>query len=231
MSSRYTIAALLAGSLVAAPAFAQTPAPKGSASQPPAAGQPAAGQPGQARAAQQPLAAPSPGQMLGSDLEGTSVYGANNENIGDISDVVIDREGRVVAVIVGVGGFLGIGEKDVAVPFRALEITAAAPAAGTGAAGMTGMTGTTGTAASQGTGTTASQGTGTAASRGTVNPDRIVLRGMTRADLENAPEFRSEGRAGTTTGAAGQPGGGAMSPAGTRPQGGAAQPGTGTPAR
>jgi hypothetical protein len=49
--------------------------------------------------------------------------GANDQNIGEINDVLFDSGGMVKGVVVGVGGFLGIGEKDVAVPFRALNIT------------------------------------------------------------------------------------------------------------
>jgi sporulation protein YlmC with PRC-barrel domain len=60
-------------------------------------------------------------QMLASELIGTKVISANNESIGDINDVIVDRNGQAVAAIVGVGGFLGIGEKDVAVPFKSLE--------------------------------------------------------------------------------------------------------------
>ena len=60
-------------------------------------------------------------QMLASELIGTKVISANNESIGDINDVIVDRNGQAVAAVVGVGGFLGIGEKDVAVPFKSLE--------------------------------------------------------------------------------------------------------------
>ena len=59
----------------------------------------------------------------GSKLIGASVYGQNNASIGDISDVLIGSDGRIQAVVVGVGGFLGVGSKDVAVPFNALNIT------------------------------------------------------------------------------------------------------------
>ena len=57
------------------------------------------------------------------------MYGANNENIGEINDVLINRNGQVVAVIIGVGGFLGIGEKDVAVPMSMLLFQPGAVAA------------------------------------------------------------------------------------------------------
>src|SRR6478609_6969685 len=60
-------------------------------------------------------------QMMASDLIGTRVVSSNNESIGDINDVIVDRNGQVMAAVVGVGGFLGIGEKNVAVPYDSLE--------------------------------------------------------------------------------------------------------------
>jgi sporulation protein YlmC with PRC-barrel domain len=50
------------------------------------------------------------------------VYDNQNNKIGDVKDILLDKEGRVSAVIIGVGGVLGIGEKDVAVPFNALKV-------------------------------------------------------------------------------------------------------------
>jgi len=49
-----------------------------------------------------------------------SVKNASNETIGDINDVLIGSDGKVAAIIVGVGGFLGMGEKNVALPFDQL---------------------------------------------------------------------------------------------------------------
>ena len=50
-----------------------------------------------------------------------SVYDASDNKIGEIDDALIDKEGRVTAVIIGVGGFPGMGEKDVAVPFSSVQ--------------------------------------------------------------------------------------------------------------
>jgi len=50
------------------------------------------------------------------------VYDTQENKIGDVNDILLDADGKVAAVIVGVGGFLGVGEKDVAVPFKALKI-------------------------------------------------------------------------------------------------------------
>lgn len=62
----------------------------------------------------------SHGQILATTLIGQTLYngtGDNAENIGDVNDVVIGPDGTAEAVVVGVGGFLGMGEKDVAVDF------------------------------------------------------------------------------------------------------------------
>ena len=48
--------------------------------------------------------------------------GPDDKSIGDINDVLIDKDGQVTAVVVGVGGFLGVGEKNVALPFQALNV-------------------------------------------------------------------------------------------------------------
>ena len=52
-----------------------------------------------------------------------NVYDPSDNKIGEIQDVLLDREGKATALIIGVGGFLGIGEKDVAVPFNAVRVT------------------------------------------------------------------------------------------------------------
>ena len=59
--------------------------------------------------------------VMASSLIGSTVYSSANENIGDINDVVLAKDGKVLAVIIGVGGFLGLGEKDVAVPMDRLQ--------------------------------------------------------------------------------------------------------------
>lgn len=159
MLKSYATAFLMATALVAAPAWAQTsPAP---------AGQPAGGQAGAANI--QFITESRPDMWPASQLEGVNVYNDRNENIGDINDVLIDRQGKVEAVVIGVGGFLGIGDRNVAVPFNALRWemtepnTAGGGGAGTGAAG-TGTGGVAGIGAGGATGTTA--GTGTVGSGG-----------------------------------------------------------------
>jgi sporulation protein YlmC with PRC-barrel domain len=52
-----------------------------------------------------------------------NVYDPNNNKIGEIMDVLVDQSGKISTLIVGVGGFLGAGEKDVAVPFEEVHTT------------------------------------------------------------------------------------------------------------
>jgi len=61
--------------------------------------------------------------FLASKFIGKTVYSTNNENVGDINDLLVGPNGQVKAAVVGVGGFLGIGEKDVAVPLDKLSMT------------------------------------------------------------------------------------------------------------
>ncbi len=69
------------------------------------------------------MTAPQPGQWRASKLEGLDVYNQNNEKIGDISELIVDNSGKVQAVVIGVGGFLGIGERHVALPPSAVVLT------------------------------------------------------------------------------------------------------------
>ena len=154
-------------------------------------------------------------QMMASKLIGTSVVSTNNEAIGDVNDVIVDRGGQAMAVVIGVGGFLGIGEKDVAVPFQALDFNAtpsqvsgngASPSASPATTGSTGssqqdsasnrQTATTGNTGNPGR----SADAGAASSNTTENgvPQRVVLK-MTKAELQAAPTFRASGQGGSGT--------------------------------
>jgi len=191
------VAALLAGS-----AMAQTTAP----TQPVGSGQVMTQMP--------------PDLMRGSRLMGIDVYGADNQKIGDIDEVLVDRQGKIHGLVVGVGGFLGIGQKDVAIPFEQVqwlsnqEVQASSNAnqgSGSGvntaggvtvpstATGGTNQPATTGSTAAGGTGgmtggaapAGSSAGAGGAAGSGNDpnTPARAMVK-MTKADLQNAPEFR-----------------------------------------
>jgi sporulation protein YlmC with PRC-barrel domain len=61
--------------------------------------------------------------MTVTDWYKQDVYDPNDAKIGQIMDVLVDKSGRVSTLIVGVGGFLGAGEKDVAVPFLDVSAT------------------------------------------------------------------------------------------------------------
>jgi len=91
--------------------------------------------PGQTGAATDPNAAPGAGgaatgnqyqavtqELTADNLMGAPVFGSNEENLGEVGDVVFDMNGQIQAVVVDVGGFLGIGEKPVALQFEALQV-------------------------------------------------------------------------------------------------------------
>jgi sporulation protein YlmC with PRC-barrel domain len=65
----------------------------------------------------------------GSKLIGATVYGTDNSSIGEVNDLVLASDGKVNGVVIGVGGFLGVGEKNVAVPFEKLTVTRKADSA------------------------------------------------------------------------------------------------------
>jgi len=75
-------------------------------------------------AAQVQLMTNVPGSALPiSQFYNEDVYDAKDAKIGDVKDILVDKNGQIAAVILSVGGFLGIGEKDVAVPFNAIHVT------------------------------------------------------------------------------------------------------------
>jgi hypothetical protein len=61
------------------------------------------------------------GEWRASKLVGVNVYNDSNEKIGDINDLILDSSGRVANAVIGVGGFLGMGEHNVAVTFDQLK--------------------------------------------------------------------------------------------------------------
>lgn len=62
-------------------------------------------------------------QWRASEAMGLSVYNRAGERIGEVDDIIFDNTGRIAAAVVGVGGFLGLGERKVAVNYRAFEMT------------------------------------------------------------------------------------------------------------
>ena len=63
------------------------------------------------------------GTIAASDVMGLRVYDANKEWVGEVDNLVVTPQGEIVAAIVGVGGYLGIGEKDVVVSYDTLMLT------------------------------------------------------------------------------------------------------------
>ena len=62
-------------------------------------------------------------QWRGSQLIGLDVYNNSDENIGDINDVILGKDGKVELIVVGVGGWLGIGEHSVALPWEQVKFS------------------------------------------------------------------------------------------------------------
>ncbi len=60
--------------------------------------------------------------LASKNLIGAKVTGPTNETVGSINDLLVEKGGNIVAAVIGVGGFLGIGQKNVAVPFKSLEL-------------------------------------------------------------------------------------------------------------
>jgi sporulation protein YlmC with PRC-barrel domain len=67
---------------------------------------------------------PSTGRLLASDIYKANVYDPSENKIGDVTDLIIDSNAKVTAAIVSVGGFIGVGQKDVMIPFDDLKIAA-----------------------------------------------------------------------------------------------------------
>ena len=169
-------AALLSAAVFSAPAYAQSPQPADKAA-------PAATSAG----AQEKMMLK--GNWRASKLMGLDVYNEANEKLGDINELIVDKDGKINAVVIGVGGFLGMGEHDIAVtidklkfveePVRTSATTTTTPPATT----------TTGAATSPSTSTTT---TTTSASTSNVNdwtPNHAVMSG-TKEQLKAMPQFK-----------------------------------------
>jgi hypothetical protein len=68
------------------------------------------------------VSAQRPDQLLASRFRGTDVVGAQNEKIGDVVDILFDKDGKVDAYVVSLGGFLGMGSKEVALNVQAVQV-------------------------------------------------------------------------------------------------------------
>ena len=170
MLKNYVAIALLGSALFVAPALAQTNQSSGSS--------------GAATASSATwLTQLKSDQWRASKLKGLNVYNNDNEKIGDISELIMDKSGKIDAVVIGVGGFLGIGQHDVAVPFAQIKFvdeplpsrtSSNAPAGGT---------------ANRPMGTTGAGSTAQPARTDHSYPDHAVLN-MSKDQLKAAPEFK-----------------------------------------
>ena len=103
--SKLPLIFLAAASLFGAPAFAQTSAPMN------------------VNSSSAMTNAQIGNLWRASKLDGVNIYSASDEKIGEIDDVLIDHAGKVMAVVVDVGGFLGIGTHRVALKFEAVKFS------------------------------------------------------------------------------------------------------------
>jgi sporulation protein YlmC with PRC-barrel domain len=76
-------------------------------------------------AATQTVSQQKPDQWLASKFKGTNVVGVDNQKIGDVTDILFDKNGKIEAYVVSVGGFLGIGSKEVALAPSSFQVLAA----------------------------------------------------------------------------------------------------------
>lgn len=192
MVAKHLAVALLGSALFAAPALAQTSS--GSTTNPSTGAAPAMNNTTSSSSMNSgnAMTQMQPGQWRASKLDGLNVYNNNNEKIGDISELLLDESGKVQAVVVGVGGFLGMGEHDVAIPFDQVKFVNE-PRSNT-AASNTGTTGTAGTGNTAMNTTTAPNTTGSVAGTTSSTADRSApdhaLVNMTKDQLKGMPEFK-----------------------------------------
>ena len=177
MHSKLIIGGLLASALVV-PAFAQSTSPSAPSS-PPAAAAPA---PSASSATTMP--ASTSDLWRASKLIGLDIYNDQNEKLGDVSEVLLDKSGKVAGVVIGVGGFLGMGQHDIMVELSKLRFVDEPIKTS-----ATTTTTTTGSA----TGTPASTTTTTARTPAkNWYPDHAVLSGASKDQLKAMPAFKFE---------------------------------------
>jgi len=90
-------------------------------------------------------------QLLAEDLMGARVFGRDGEEVGAVEDLILDEQEKIAGVVVGVGGFLGIGKKEVGLSWEQAKLVESAD-------------------------------TGT----------KMITIGLTKADLEAAPDFKTK---------------------------------------
>lgn len=127
------------------------------------------------------------GNWRASKLMGLDVYNDSNEKLGDISEILLDKTGKVNAVVIGVGGFLGVGQHDIAVSMDKLKFVdepiRSASSSGTSTTGSS--TTTTGAAGGGMSSTAASKDS----SKDNWYPDHAMMSG-TKDELKALPAFK-----------------------------------------
>jgi sporulation protein YlmC with PRC-barrel domain len=174
---KFLAATLLSAAVFSAPAYAQTAQPTDRAA-------PAATTAG----SQEKMALK--GNWRASKLMGLDVYNEANEKLGDINELILDKNGKVNAVVIGVGGFLGMGEHDIAVSMDKLKFMEEPVRTSSTAPATT--TTRDSAAAPRETTTGAATTTTTTARSGNTNdwmPDHAVMSG-TKEQLKAMPQFK-----------------------------------------
>jgi sporulation protein YlmC with PRC-barrel domain len=118
-----------------------------------------------------------------SKVVGVNVYNDQNEKLGDISEVLIDKSGKVDGVIIGVGGFLGMGSHDIKVDMSKLKFVD--EPVKTSSSNTTTTTGAAGGSPNRPATTT----TTTSASKKWY-PDHAILSGASKDQLKAMPQFK-----------------------------------------
>ncbi|SFM13346.1 Sporulation protein YlmC, PRC-barrel domain family [Bradyrhizobium sp. NFR13] len=175
MISKYLASAVVITALITGAAVAQTPTPRTDAAT--------------------PAAARHEGEWRASKLVGVDVYNDANEKIGDINEIILDKSGKVANVIIGVGGFLGMGEHYVAVGYDKLKwvnepVRSASAASDRPAAAPATRADSNAATAPDSSGRTATTGSASSSSR-SANwyPDHVVFN-ATKDQLKAMPQFK-----------------------------------------
>jgi len=142
-----------------------------------------------------PAAAHREGPWRASKLIGVDVYNEANEKIGDISEIILDKSGKVANVIIGVGGFLGMGEHYVAVGYDKLKwmnepVRSTSAASDRPTAAPASRADSNARTASDGSARTTTTGSASSSARnGNWYPDHVVFN-ATKDQLKAMPEFK-----------------------------------------
>ena len=149
-----------------------------------------------------PFLTPSPADAIrGSKLIGLPVIGQDHVKVGAIEDVLVDGNGRILAVLIGVGGFLGIGEKQVAVPYADLALNTDGKARGAGPTSVA----TPANAPSADAARTAGPETMPGAQTSSRALDAVEARRSNTVDDRTGSTARADGARGRATVAVGEP--------------------------